>query len=130
MRVYTASKLHRAPMWEAERTYALDHYIYFHANWLNHMKKGTPDTPEHAVNFWREDIDDVKISDYLIVLALENDLLRGALVEVGAALAQRKPVIIVTDDFDNPQWGTWQYHHLVKAKVLTIREAINFIVNK
>jgi hypothetical protein len=129
VKVYTASKLHRAPVWEAERTYALDHNVFFHARWLNHIKLGTPDTAKYAAVFWKEDIDDVAMADYIIVLAYSDDLLRGALVEVGAALLNKTPVIIVTDKPDDPQWGTWQYHPLVLRKVTTVREALQFIVN-
>lgn len=105
IRVYTASKLQVAAQWlELDSTWT---HVYFHARWLKHQKIGTLDTPEFAKRFWQEDQEDVKNADALLVYGREGDKLRGALVEVGMALAYGVPVIVVGEHSD---YGTWQYH--------------------
>ena len=105
-RVYTASKLETAATWrELQQLWARD--AFFHARWLRHTLIGTPDSPEHAARFWFEDEEDVKYADALIVYATPEQHLRGALVEVGIAIASKVPVIVVGAHAD---YGTWQYH--------------------
>jgi hypothetical protein len=95
----------------------------FHARWLKHTKIGTPDTPDYAGDFWLQDQQDVMDSDALILFAVPFDRLRGALVEVGMALAYGVPVVIVGEHDD---YGTWRWHPGVYW-VRTIDDAINFI---
>ena len=54
-------------------------------------------------------------ADVVLVYGQSEDVLRGALVEVGAALAQGKRVIACGALGTNPtdSWGTWQFHPLV-----------------
>lgn len=105
LRVYTASKLKHAAMWRdlCARTY----HVQFHARWLKHNSIGTPDTPEHAAEFWLQDEQDVKHADVVMVFASGDDHLRGALVEAGMAIAYGVPVIVVGT---HPDYGTWQHH--------------------
>ena len=106
IRVYTASKLAVAPFWkELQAKWAKD--VFFHARWLRHVEVGTPDTPENAAYFWMEDEQDVETADALIVYARLEDHIRGALVEVGMAIAKNVPVIVIGT---HPDYGTWQYH--------------------
>lgn len=106
IRVYTASKLSAAPMWkDLQKLWQKD--AFFHARWLRHVEIETPDTPENAEDFWREDEEDIETADVLIVLARPEDHVRGALVEVGMALAKNVPVIVIGEHAD---YGTWQYH--------------------
>ena len=65
-----------------------------------------PDRPEHAVNFWDDDFADIERCDVLVVYTEEDDKLRGALVEVGYALALNKKVIVIGD---YPDFGTWRH---------------------
>jgi len=105
IRVYTASKLGQAPMWrELAKTWP---HVHFHARWLKHNEVGTPDTAENAIRFWREDIEDVKTADVVLVYAEDGEHLRGALVEAGAAIAFGVPVVVVGS---HPDFSTWQFH--------------------
>lgn len=105
LRVYTASKLKHAPMWRS--LCATTPYMQAHARWLKHSAMGTPDTPDHAAEFWLQDEQDVRDADAVLVLAEGDDHLRGALVEAGMAIAYDVPVIVVGKHAD---YGTWQYH--------------------
>src|SRR6267142_2362516 len=61
IRVYTASKLTTEPLWRD-----LDAklpFIFLHARWLKHNIIDTPDTPEHAAQFWLENEEDVRNAD-------------------------------------------------------------------
>jgi hypothetical protein len=105
IRVYTASKLTDAPLWRSlEKDWP---HVIFHARWLRHIDVGTPDTPKLAASYWLEDEQDVVSADALIVYSESNTPLRGALVEIGMAIAFGVSVIVVGD---NPAFGTWQYH--------------------
>ena len=105
IRIYTASKLRHGPMWRN----LCDHSrrFIFHARWLKHNKMGTPDTREEAVEFWRQDIQDVLTADAVIVYSENDEVLRGALVEVGVALSSGIPVFVIGH---STSYGTWQYH--------------------
>lgn len=105
LRVYTASKLGKAKEWRMLQEKWPD--VIFHARWLRHVALGTPDTPEHAAQFWVEDHQDVVSADALLLWATNDEHLRGGLVEAGIALSHSVPVIVVGDHQD---YGTWQYH--------------------
>ena len=121
LRIYTASKLRHAPKWR-DICDKNSNFI-FHARWLKHTRIGTPDGPEHAPAFWLQDQQDVKDSDALIVYAEKGDKLRGALVEVGMALAYGVPVILIGEHED---WATWRWHPGVHW-VPDIDSAIEFV---
>jgi nucleoside 2-deoxyribosyltransferase len=105
LRVYFASKLRHAEKWQTLCA-GTSEYIA-HARWLKHSRLGTPDTPEHAHDFWLQDEHDVRDADAVVVYAEQDDHLRGALVEAGIALACRIPVFVIGE---HPDYGTWQYH--------------------
>lgn len=119
IRIYTASKLHHAAMWRAIGLSRPG--VMFTARWLKHMLLGQPEDPALAVEFWQEDITDVVAADAVLIYAEPQDQLRGALVEVGAALAVGVPVITAGEsDF----FGTWQYHPGVVARAPTVEDAL------
>lgn len=124
IRVYTASKLGRAPLWK--RLQGEWPKVFFHARWLRHIEIGTPDTPENAISFWCEDQEDVANADALVVFAGEGEHLRGALVEVGIAIANQVPVVVIGD---HPDYGTWQYHPGV-ARVADFNEAYAYLIKE
>lgn len=105
IRVYTASQMHHADRWRALCRRSLQ--ILCHARWLKHAALGTPETAANAREFWQQDEQDVRDADALMVFAAPGDRLRGALVEVGIALACGVPVIVIGE---HPDYGTWQYH--------------------
>jgi len=116
LKSYTASKLEKAPMWKRLQ----DEWPFeFTARWFQYHVGKVPDTPSFAKFFWQEGEQDVRRSDVVICYCEGGDVLRGALVEVGIAIAWGKPVIVVGD---NPSTGTWSYHPLV-FRVATLEEA-------
>lgn len=121
LRVYTASKLKHAAKW---RDLCAAHgHIQCHARWLKHNTIGTPDTPEHAAEFWLQDEQDVKHADVVLVFADGDDHLRGALVEAGMAIAYGVPVIVIGK---HPDYGTWQHHPGVR-RVASLDLAIDVL---
>ena len=108
MKIYFASKIKHAKKW---RDFALDNPTVHMVSRWPYLEHFTPDTEEYARNFWEADFLDIKSCDALVVYGEEGDHLRGALVEVGFALAHNKPVYVV-DEHDD--YGTWQYHDGVK----------------
>lgn len=105
IRVYTASKLSAAPVWD-QLSKAWPS-VFFHARWLKHSEIKTPDTDAHAAEFWVQDEEDVRNADAVLVYARHGEHLKGALVEAGVAIALNIPVIVVGE---HPDYGTWQYH--------------------
>lgn len=61
---------------------------------------------------WSIDVADVLRSDCLLVYAEQEDILCGALVEVGVALAKDIPVFLVGT---SKSFGTWKSHPQVLA---------------
>lgn len=108
MKVYTASKLKHAPLWN--RLFEEWEEVHLHARWFRLHVGTTPDAPCYAKVFWQHDLEDVSEADAVLVYAEKEDKLRGALVEAGMAIALGTPVIVVGEHED---YGTWQYHPLV-----------------
>lgn len=115
--VYVAGKITRAPLFKEFRSRWKDHIIV-NSRWLNMTHIEGADY-EHTKTLdpalfswcWTIDIRDVKACNALIAYAEVDDVLRGAIAEVGAALAHDKPVFLV--GHDNPCFGSWQYHPLI-----------------
>jgi hypothetical protein len=117
LQVYTASKLHHAWMWRRLRaTWAdVDHT----AQWVDDFINGRPEgSPEEAISvalaqrIWAICEADVRRSDVVLAYAESDDILRGALIETGMAIAWGKRVICCGDT-NNPTWGTWRHHRAV-----------------
>lgn len=121
LRVYTASKLKHAAMWRG--ICAGTPHVQFHARWLKHSAIGTPDTAEHAADFWMQDEQDVKHADAVLVFAGTGEHLRGALVEAGMAIAYGVPVIVIGQSDD---YGTWQHHPGV-TKAMDMDDAMSIL---
>lgn len=112
LRVYTASKIDKAPMWKSLMHDPDWSHVFFHSRWVKSVltNKLADVSPDNAARAWIEDLEDVKSADYLLVYGESGEHLRGALVEVGVALSETVPVIAVGE---HPSFGTWQYHPLV-----------------
>lgn len=114
LKVYTASKLKEGPRWR--QLAAAWQEIDIVARWpfLHVSEDGAPAWPEdcaaHGATFWKHDHEDVMRADVVLLYGAKEDVLRGALVEAGMAIALGKPVIVVGE---NAGYGTWQYHALV-----------------
>lgn len=88
-RIYIASKTYQAPAWRALRDKAGWPII---STWID--EAGPGETKCH-VDLWRRCIDEAKSATGLILYAEDGDLLKGALLEAGAALACNVPVAVV-----------------------------------
>lgn len=86
--------------------------IQFTSRWIDLIGK-CPDKQEFAEVFWIQDLQDVRCSDVVLVYGTHDDVLVGALVEAGAAIAFGLFVIVIGDCSG---YGTWQYHpHVLHA---------------
>lgn len=91
-RIYVASKTRHAPMWQRMRDLCGYRII---STWIDEAGVGdTQDWPD----LWVRCIREASQADILMVYAETGDILKGAWVEVGAALASGKPVIGVGCD--------------------------------
>lgn len=123
LRVYTASKLQHAEMWESICANNSD--FIFHARWLKHVTTlKTEDSPENARNFWLQDIEDVKTADAVLVFGTMDEDLRGALVEAGCAIAMGIPIIVAGS---SKSFGTWQYHPGVVFRADSLDQALTYL---
>ena len=107
LRIYTASCLQHAAMW-AELIVS-PHWREFTwtATWPQAVLADEPEDEHAAKNFWEKDIAEISTSDVVLLYCEPKDNLRGALVEVGAALGLDLRVMVVGD---NQSLGTWIHH--------------------
>lgn len=122
MKIYVASKLRHADYWKQLAAGSLRNFT-INSRWLWLRVGRCDDDLIYAKLFWQENIEDVSAADVVLVYAEPDDILRGALVEAGAAIALGIPVIAVGD---NPSYGTWVGHPLV-YQVETMAQAVNII---
>lgn len=88
MRVYAASKVKHAGMWRALRDFGMP----IHSSWIDEAGEGqTADHAELAMRCLLE----VHETQALILFCEPGDILKGALIEAGAALALGKHVYCV-----------------------------------
>lgn len=112
--VYVASKVRHAPRWRALRAAGRVRVV---STWIDEAGPGqTEDFPD----LWRRCVAEAAAADATVVYGEPGETLKGALVEVGAALAAGKPVYAVGDLDDN---GTWRLHPLV-VRVETVDDAL------
>lgn len=111
IKIYIASKLGYAERFRKMRIQWKMDGIDLHARWFDQavIEQSGPVAPEDFHVFWLVDEEDVKDSQAVIIYGEDKDILRGALVEAGIAIAMGKLVIVV-GDFN---YGTWQYHPMV-----------------
>jgi len=103
--VYTASKTTHAAFWLELRTLCPE--VHWTARWPFFVSAGVEESPEQASSFWLDDQNDVRAADIVLVYAAKDDVLRGALVEVGMALEQNKKIYLLGE---TPSFGSWQHH--------------------
>ncbi len=113
--IYIASKVRHAAKWRDLRSRG----VPVISTWIDEAGEGeTGDWPD----LWSRCVSEAKNARWLIVYREGDEVLKGALVEVGAALALGVPVIAV-GDFDSM---TWLKHHLVTS-VLSMHQALAHI---
>lgn len=113
--VYVASKIDHFGMWREYRRKWKARNIDIVSSWIDKIDPVHGDahvTPLRFAGEWIENYREVTAAKAVIAYGAPGDVLRGALIEVGIAMGQHKPIIIVGPE-DLPSWGSWQYHPLV-----------------
>ena len=118
-----ASNLDRPRMWARVRA---EHGYHFTSTWVDIALAGT--VPDLA-DLWTDIAAEIAACDCLVLYVAPEDFpLKGALVEVGMALALSKAVRVVAegvdlDPVDCKPLGSWARHPLV-AFASTVDEAL------
>lgn len=110
--IYIASKTDHADRWRKLRL-----VLPIISTWIDEAGKGESAS---LPDLWLRCISEASAADVTIVFAYPEEHLKGALVEMGAALASGKPVYIVGD---NPAFRTMQHHPLVRRSGPTVGDA-------
>lgn len=129
LKVYTASKLHRHTVWTKLRKDPDWDFVHFTASWIDdpHIQTemaGQVVGPQIMEENWIKNQDDVEKSNFLLVYS-GGDVLRGALIETGIAIACGVPVVAVAVSAEN----SWVFHPLV-TRIPTLREAREFLLGE
>lgn len=123
-RIYGASRLVRATMWRNQRKN--NPGLIFTARWIDQIAsfddEGVAESVKRAG--WIMDEEDIQSADYVCVLALDNEVLRGALVEAGMGITLGKVIVLAGA---SPSFGTWKYHPAVRFHSGTLSGALRWI---
>lgn len=110
-RIYTASKVHRAPMWRQLRK-EYSPWLNLISTWINEditpMMESDAETCERG---WIKNITEAGDCNWLVCYAEKDDPLSGTLVEIGAALGSGATVYILGDC---SRYSTWRHHPFVE----------------
>jgi len=123
-RVYCASTLPHANTWSAF-TQTHSDKATFTSSWYNNITPNS-ETPENARIFWPENIQKLRDSQAILAIVEEKDVLRGALIEIGAGLVLGLPIYIVGNR-SNFSLSTWQWHPSVRF-FSNLEEALSAIL--
>ena len=112
--VYVASHIRFIDFWQKLR----DSEINISSTWIDHV----PDRGdiEAISRLWVNCFEEIRKSDMAMVKAEKEDIFKGVLVEIGAALVLDKPVYLVGE---NNSMGDI-YNHPLFHQVSSIEEAI------
>jgi len=114
MKLYIASKVTHQDHWKELRFEWKKAGIDVCSSWIDTFSLIRDDDPMVCDAAWAQNFHDVEACDVLMIVGEKNPEvtghLRGALVEAGAALALKKPVIAV---YDCEDFGTWKYYQRV-----------------
>ncbi len=111
-KIYMASKASHRPLWRGFR----DGGYPINSRWIDVDDKyiGRDLPPDYDFSrLWIECIEDVLNADALILYCAPGDVLKGALFEMGAAVAAAKMVCVVGDKRTIRENGSWLGHPLV-----------------
>lgn len=118
--VYAASKAKHAPWWRALRATGIE----VCSSWVDwpHNAPGSEPTAEQWSRHWTRCIDEARDCDVLLFVSNQDEQACGALIELGAALANGALVYIVS-----PHWCSVSHHPRCRT-FKTIEGAIDSIV--
>jgi len=97
--IYITSKTRHAERWRSLRSDG----VPIISTWID--EAGVGEVLDWR-DLWRRCISEIASSSTLIVYIEPGDVLKGTLVEVGAALANNVPVLVVGDPVEQGSW--WQ----------------------
>lgn len=106
MKVYVASKTKHAADWQRYRLVGKSFNVDIISTWIDEAGVGETKSLE---DLWLRCIGEASMCDILLCFAQEEEVLKGALVEVGAALSSGKLVYYVGPK----SIGSWLHHPLV-----------------
>jgi hypothetical protein len=121
-----ASVPERVAMWKRHR----DAGVVFASSWPDDE---TPDAIADPAAFWEKAAREIRSAERLVFYVEPDDLpLRGALVEIGMALANNVPVIVVAPNVTlepatGKPLGNWIKHPFVRFAA-TLEEAFTLVV--
>ena len=116
MKIYAASKAKHGPWWAALRAAGLDICSTW-PEWRFNYNGATP-SPEDWATHWANCINQAAACDILLLHAMDGEVQKGALIELGAALAAGRRVFVVT-----PYDWNWCHHSQVQ-RFDTLAQAI------
>lgn len=87
--IYIASKTKHAKLWRDLRD---SKAMNINSTWIDEAEAGESDD---VADLAKRCIDEVKAADRLILYCHPGEMMKGALVEIGAALASNVPVYVV-----------------------------------
>jgi hypothetical protein len=111
--IYIASKTKHAPRWRQLRKEG----VPIISTWIDESGVGETSC---FTDLWRRCIDEARSASMLIVYREPDEVPNGALIEVGAALANGTPVFAI--GFDGPGWSFT--HHALVRKVESVDQAL------
>ena len=115
-KIYVASKIKHASMWKQYRDNCKYNII---STWIDEAKEG--ETKDY-IDLARRCIKESAICDFLVLYIESNDILKGALIEVGAALGAGKEVRFV--EANHTTLKTIFKHHSLWKEFNSIDEAL------
>lgn len=112
--IYTASRVRHASLWHGYRAEGFS----ISATWIDEAGPGeTADMGE----LWERCVSEARTAAAVVLYRENGEMLKGALVEVGAALGAGVPVFAVgCDDLKEYSW----LHHRLVTRCATLREAM------
>lgn len=120
---YVASKTSYATLWKQHR----DQGVPILSTWIDEAEPGQT---KSFRELWPRIKEEIRQCSGLIFLAGPNEIIKGAFVEVGMALAFDKPVIAVLnvrlDGATHAPIGSWLDHPLV-SRASTVSEAFELM---
>lgn len=108
-KIYIASKAEYRPAWREWRAKGLT----FTSRWIDIDDKyiGRTLPPEYDfTELWTHCVEDVVNADVLVLYCASEDVLKGAILELGVALAMNKPCFVVGDRDAVLRNGSWLHH--------------------
>jgi hypothetical protein len=130
VKVYFASKLAYRDLWKKYDGFS-PRVIESVTRWVDYVLDSETQGFDYNVlrcrQGWIANEEDIRAANVVIVFAGFDgaDVLRGALVEAGMAIALGKPVVVVGE---SDSYGTWQHHPSVH-KASTLVDACNLAVS-